>query len=235
MPTLLCLLLAVDFAFILTNVVAVLAQNAHLIERVPLWMKITEDLEPPEDFNYLKWLVIVLALCWLALRERWLAPLLWAFIFAMILADDSFQLHERLGDLAATWLDISDNALLYGRDLGELMVFGAMGIVALTTVAFLFSRHDAPTRQMNWRYLLIVLGIGFFGVVIDGLHSILTHLTGADMVGTMSRQALGLIEDGGEMVVGSLAVALTLGKGAPAVPEGARTALPDEGPGQTAL
>lgn len=232
--SLLCLLLAVDFAFILTNVLAALAQNAHLIERVPRWMKITEDLEPPEDFNYLKWLVIVLALSWMALRERWLAPMLWAVVFTMILADDSFQLHERLGDLATTWLRIPDNALLYGRDLGELLVFGTMGVVALTIFAFLFTRRDAPTRQMNWRYLLIVIGIGFFGVVIDGLHSVLAHLSGADLFGTMTRQALGMIEDGGEMVVGSLAVALTLGKGVPAGSDDTRTSAPDNGPGQPA-
>ncbi len=214
--TLLVALLAVDCAFITANLLAAIAVNAALIDHVPLWLKITEDREPPEDFNYLKWLVILAALLWMAIRDRWLAPALWALVFAMIFSDDAFQLHENLGEWVSTSLSISDGAFLYGRDVGEMLVFGTMGLITLAIVFFLFTRPDAPTRQMSWRYLVIVLCLGTVGVAVDAIHSVLSHLTGGDLFGTLTRQALGMIEDGGEMLVGSFAVALTLA-GVPAV------------------
>ncbi|NHB75688.1 hypothetical protein [Rhodobacter calidifons] len=57
---------------------------------------------------------------------------------------------------------------------------------------------------------MIVLALGFFGVGVDALHSLLSHLTGTDLFGTVAQQALGMVEDGGEMLIGSLAVAFTL-------------------------
>lgn len=214
--TLLAGLLLVDLMFILANVGAVLAHDASWIEKVPVWLKITEDLEPPEDFNYMKWLVIAVALCWLSIRDRWLAPILWACVFAMILLDDSLQIHEHLGALISGWLHLPEDMMVYGRDIGELIVFGLMGSIALSVVLFLFTRKDALTQTMNRRYLLIVLALGFLGVGLDAAHSVISELSGSSFVATLVQQVFGMIEDGGEMLVGSLAVALTLAPRPPA-------------------
>lgn len=203
-------LLLVDLMFILANVGAVLAHDAGWVKKVPVWLKITEDLEPPEDFNYLKWLVIAVALCWTSVRNRWLAPILWACVFAMILLDDSLQIHESLGAQISGWLDLPKDMMVYGRDIGELIVFGMMGGFALSVVLFLFTRKDAPTQTMNRRYLLIVLALGFLGVGLDATHAVISQVTGNSFVATLVQQVFGMIEDGGEMLVGSLAVALTL-------------------------
>lgn len=208
--TLLLLLLAIDFAFIAVNVIAVLSYDASMIDAVPTYLKITEDLQPPEDFNYLKWLVIAVALVWLAVRDRWLAPILWAAVFAMILSDDALQVHERLGSILSDWLSIPDNTLVYGKDLGEILVFGLMGLVTLAVAVFLLSRRDAPSRRMNKRYFIIILALGFCGVGFDAIHAIIQHLTGTSALATLAQQVLGMMEDGGEMLVGSFAVAITL-------------------------
>lgn len=207
---LLLTLLAIDFAFILVNVLAVLAVDVSLLDHMPIWLKITEDRQPPEDFNYLKWLVIAVALVWMAIRDRWLAPLLWAVVFTMILTDDAFQMHENLGNVIAGLLGIPDNTLVYGKDFGELIVFGTIGAITLAIALFLITRKDLASRQLNKSYLYIVLALGFFGVGIDALHSIIVHLTGFSGIATMLQQFFGMVEDGGEMLVGSFAVAFTL-------------------------
>lgn len=217
---LLIFLLVIDFAFILVNVLAVLAYDVSLIHKVPLFLKITEDLQPPEDFNYLKWLVIAVSLFWLSIRDRWLAPILWAVVFAMILTDDAFQVHEHLGNVISHHLRIGDNMLFYGQDIGELIVFGMMGTITLAIVLFLLTRRDLASRQMNKRYLLIVIALAFFGVGIDVLHSTISHVTGVSSFATTVQQFFGMIEDGGEMLVGSLALALTLAPAPVIPPEG---------------
>jgi hypothetical protein len=207
---LLLTLLAVDFAFILTNVLAVLAFDASLIKVVPRLLKVTEDLALPEDFNYLKWLVIAVALLWLAVRDRWLAPLLWAAVFTMILADDALQVHETLGKWLSQHFAIADNGYMGGSDFGELAVFGLMGLFTLSVLGILFSRKDRPTRQMSFHYLMIIVFLGGIGVGLDAIHSLISHLTGTSSLATVLQQLFGMAEDGGEMLIGSLAVALTL-------------------------
>lgn len=206
----LLLFLAVDFAFIGANVLAVLAHDAGLTSGVPLWLKVTEDLEPPEDFNYIKWLIIAAALLWLSIRDRWLAPVLWSIVFAMILTDDAFQVHEHLGNLVSSALAIPDGALIYGNDVGELIVFGVMGAITLGIALFLLTRRDVNSRVMNRRYFLVILALGFCGVGFDAIHAVIQHVTGTSAAATLLQQVFGMFEDGGEMLVGSWAVALTL-------------------------
>jgi hypothetical protein len=216
---LLLVLLVIDFTFILVNILAAIAKDLDLIAVVPPMLKITQDRALPEDFNYLKWLVICVGLVWMGLRDRWLAPALWAAVFLIILIDDSFQLHEHIGSQLAGWLDLPDYALLYGNDVGEVAVFAAMGLLALAIVGVLFGQRDQASRLLSRRYLLIVLALGFFGVGIDVMHSVVAHLTQESTVASILAQIFGVIEDGGEMLVASLAVALTL------VPDAGRNKL----------
>lgn len=208
--SLLVILLAIDCAFIAANVLAVLAVDTALIDHVPLWLKITEDRQPPEDFNYLKWLVIIAALGWQALRDRWLAPGLWALVFALVFADDAFQLHEGLGDTLSGALGVVDGALITAHDLGEILVFASLGTVTVLIALVLILRKDPASRHMNSTYLMVIIGLGVFGVGIDALHSVISHLTGSSGLATALQQFLGMVEDGGEMLVASFATATTL-------------------------
>lgn len=207
---LLLILLILDFTFILVNVIAAIAKDLDLIAAVPPMLKITQDRALPEDFNYLKWLIICVGLVWMGLRDRWLAPALWAAVFLLILIDDSFQLHEHIGSQLSGWLELPDYALIYGNDVGEVAVFAAMGLLALSIVGVLFGQRDRASRLLSGRYLLIVLALGFFGVGIDVMHSVVSHLTYEGSVASVLAQVFGVLEDGGEMLVASLAVALTL-------------------------
>jgi hypothetical protein len=208
--TLLAALVAVDLGFILINVLAFAAQKAALIAEVPEMLKITRDGALPEDFNYLKWALIVVALLWVAFRDRWLPALLWAAVFTMILLDDSLQLHEAFGSRISSGSRLPSNRLFNSEDLGEVLVFAVMGLVVAVLTATLFTRRGEAARRISLRYLLVILGLGFFGVGVDAIHQMVAHLTEGSASALVMSQAIGLIEESGEMIVASLAAAFTL-------------------------
>jgi hypothetical protein len=208
--TLLVAMILVDLGFVLLNILAVAAKKAALIAEVPELLKVTHDASLPEDFNYLKWAVIVIALTWLAVRDRWLPPLLWAVVFVMILLDDSLQLHEWIGHEISDKSGLPSNSLLYADDLGEILVFVIMGLVVAALAATLFTQKGAAARVISLRFSLIMVGLGFFGVGVDAVHQMVAHLVENTTLASLLPQILGLIEDGGEMIVGSIAVAITL-------------------------
>jgi hypothetical protein len=221
----LVLLVLADVTLILLNVAAVLAFKAELIAEVPELLKVTHDLSVPEDFNYAKWAVIVVALLWMAFRDRWLTPVLWAVVFMMILLDDAFQVHEWLGHDVAIALGLPSNSLLYGDDFGELVVFGLMGLVALGIAVTSFAQKGPLARVMTLRYALVVVALGFFGVGVDAFHQMVVHAVTGSFFETILPQLMALFEDGGEMIVGSVALALTL-TADPVAPRGIETAQP---------
>jgi hypothetical protein len=206
----LLVLIAVDLALIGLNFAAFILQSAHVIPSVPDLLKVTRDWSLPEDYNYLKWAVIVVALVWIAVRDRWLSPLPWALVFLMILIDDSLQVHESLGEILSVNLQLSDALFLFGNDLGEILVFLAMGAIALILTLRLLTRNGQDAARMSARYLLVLAGLGFFGVGIDALHQVVSHILDAETPAVFVLRIFGLLEDGGEMLVASYAVALTL-------------------------
>jgi hypothetical protein len=208
--TLLIAFIALDLAFIGLNALAIAAHQLGLIDAVPELLKITKDRALPEDYNYLKWAIIVVALTWMSIRDRWLPPLFWAFVFAMILADDSLQLHEKLGAAIASWSDLPSSTYFYGDDLGELLAFLVMGFVAVALTASLFTRHGASARAISLRYGMVIVALGGFGVGIDALHQVVSHLAEGTSVATLLSQLFGLLEEGGEMMVASFAAAMTI-------------------------
>jgi hypothetical protein len=213
LKTLFIAFLAIDIGFILLNLIAIVAHHLQLIDAVPEALRITQDGALPEEFNYLKWAVISISLAWLALRDHWLAPLGWALVFAMILADDSLQLHERLGATLSSLPSLPSSAYFFAYDLGEMLAFGAMGLVAFGVATLLFLRSRAAGRALTLRYSAILIVLGCFGVGVDAVHEVVSHMTQGTSLSTVLSQLFGMIEEGGEMVVGSFAVAMTLTTG----------------------
>ncbi|RYE51073.1 MAG: hypothetical protein EOP21_02320, partial [Hyphomicrobiales bacterium] len=199
--------LATDLAFMLTDLLAFMAEKAHLIVEVPPFLKITRDEALPELVGYLKWLVIIVALVWMSVRDRWSPPFRWAIVFVMILADDSLQVHEALGLIL--WDKIPLPASLYdhGEDIFELVAFGCMGLIAIALTATLFSRHGPVARLLSLRFAQIIAGLVFFGVFLDFLHQLISIASKGTVVDGLLPPFFSLLEDGGEMVMGSIALA----------------------------
>ena len=202
--------LVIDLGFIGLNVAASALGKLHLVGPLPAFLMVTEDLGIPEFFNYFKWALIAVALAWIAVRDRWFAPLAWALIFTMILVDDSMQVHEHLGVVISRVAKLPENMLFHGNDLGEVVAFVMMGtIAALLVLTSLFDK-DPASRRLATRYVLVIAGLSAFGVAVDALHQVLWYMAEAHLAPGTPSTLLGLIEDGGEMIVASVALALTL-------------------------
>lgn len=188
------------------------------------WLLRTENGRP-EQFAYAKEAASagLLLLLWRRTSSGVFAA--WAAVFACALVDDRLQVHERAGRWLARQLSLPGGiAGLREQDLGELAVWGLLGVFPLIAVAVLHRRSSDRVRAASRGMAVVVAGYAFFGVVVDQLHSM-------TLGGPLDR-TLGVLEDGGELVLLSIAVcyaaALVAGAGrtrpAPGDHEPARTA-----------
>lgn len=158
----------------------------------------------PEIFTYLKIVLIVALLVRLHGLSRDPVYLSWAAVFALILADDAAQIHERAGDFAAGAIGIGQSAGLRAGQVGELLAFAALGGIALCILFLGFRRSRLPHHSIGVLMFLPLLLLVFFGVFVDALHSL---VEGAIPYTSL---LLGTIEDGGEMLAISLACAVVV-------------------------
>ncbi len=157
-----------------------------------MWL-ISRDRGFPEIWQYGKEAAIVALLIGSYRRVRSPVHLAWATTFAYFLIDDSLEVHETLGDIVASALDLGEPFGIEGRDIGQILVSGSVGLVLLTLLAATTLADRSPARALTVRLLPVLAAIGFFGVVADVIDVI---------------DVLGLVEDGGEMVAMSAGLAI---------------------------
>lgn len=206
----LLLLLTLDIGFMLLGAVAYFAKLASLISDIPAELKITVDGALPEMLGYVKWVIIIVSLVWLTIRDRWLVPFRWALVFFMVLIDDSLQEHESLGAMIAGSLPLPASLQSQSQDIAEVLVFGAMGIVVVLLTATLFTRNGHVARALSIRFMLIIVFLAFFGVALDFLHQSIRLFTEGTFAAEFLPQFFALLEDGGEMIMASIATAFVL-------------------------
>ncbi|MDT0275701.1 hypothetical protein [Blastococcus goldschmidtiae] len=162
------------------------------------WLLRTEN-GWPEQFAYAKEATSAGLLLLLWRRTRGGVFAAWAAVFACALVDDRLQIHERAGGWLARQLSLPEGiAGLRGQDLGELAIWGVLGVFPLVAVAVLHRRSPDQVRAASRGMAVVVAGYAFFGVVVDQLHSM-------TLGGPLDR-TLGILEDGGELVLLSVAV-----------------------------
>ncbi|MGH1490162.1 MAG: hypothetical protein ACRBK7_12340 [Acidimicrobiales bacterium] len=186
---LLLLLLAIDFVFLVLHA-------AHVRFDVPgsgLWL-ISRDRGFPELFQYAKEAAIIVLL--LTLGRRWPSAVYaaWALAFTYLLLDDSVEIHETLGEALAERIALGTTLGIEARDLGQVLVSGAVGAVLLVLITAATLRDHTQARRLTFALAPIVVALAFFGVVTDVIDAI---------------DFFGITEDGGEMVTMSAAVAVT--------------------------
>ena len=173
---------------------------------------IDEELGYGEIFGYLKSLAIAAALfaCYRRARAPAFAAL--AFTFAVIALDDSLRIHEFFGNLIAKGLALGPAFGLRAQDVGELMVWSALGAVVVSALAYGYRRSSAAARSLASIFLGLLAVLVFFAVVADMLHIALAgSFRGAYRVGTV-------IEEGGEMLTLSLICAAAVAAARRAIP-----------------
>lgn len=193
--TLLAMLLAVDFIFILT----------HALHVWSPWMYGDQYSIESENglaalYQYIKqiWLVGCLALAFLQTRGR--AFIAWSALFAYLLLDDLLQIHERGGELLAARLGFPAIFGLRPEDLGEIAMAAVIGCFAMALLVIAYRRGSGGARQLSADLMCLLVALALFGVFFDTLHTI-TYFKAPALA-----QVFGLIEDGGEMLVVSAMV-----------------------------
>lgn len=185
------LLIAADVAFI----------GLHLIHKFsPLLpnnlFSLTRDGSYSEYFQYIKELAVVLLLLSLAVRRRMLLFASYAGLFSYFFADDFFQLHERVGESLANYLQLLPAFGLRAQDFGELAVFGFFGLMFALLIGLSHFYSDLQTRLFSRQMLFLVFLLAVFGILFDMLEIGSAH----PVIGPV----LGVLDDGGEMIVMSL-------------------------------
>lgn len=202
------LVLAIDLAFILAHAATVLLQyfdatQSPLVQNHVL--TVSREGGPAEIFNYVQTAACALLLGSLFARTRARVYALWAFVFALVVADDALGIHERGGGLLAASLRLSAPAGLRMQDVGEIAVWSAMGLVVAGV--WLWARR-APGSQAD-RARGRLLGLAFallvaFAFGVDVLHSAV-HPDRWYL-----EHAFAIAEDGGEMLALGIAFALAI-------------------------
>jgi hypothetical protein len=133
-------------------------------------------------------------------------PIYLAFIliFAFVLVDDAFQVHERGGVRIAEALDMQPFGGLRSIDRGELLVWTMVGVPLLAAAAFAVVRSPKADRGNGLLLLGALAVLALFAVVIDMAHVVLRgSFRGAD-------DLFIVIEDGGEQFTLSLTCGLAI-------------------------
>jgi hypothetical protein len=157
-----------------------------------------------ELYQYPKTFLIVLLLIGLSLRPARRSYLIWAGLFLYLLLDDSLRLHERLGRTVAGQLEYIPGLQLRAQDFGELTVLAVVGLLFAVFLALAWQRSDRDFRRDS-KYLTLLVGcLALFGVVLDMVHVIVRAREAAGAIGLLGVTAIGLLEDGGELVAMSL-------------------------------
>jgi len=188
----LILLLCADLAFIalhsINTLTPFLNNSLYSLER---------ERSYPEMYQYLKWLWIIILLVYVSILRRSFSYIAWGLVFTYFLCDDALSIHERVGRHVAGSLTLTPPLGLRLQDLGELAVSAAAGMILLSLVIWACLHGSQAFKKMSQDMMLLVLALVFFGVVVDMAHISIE-------LGRKVNFILGVIEDGGEMLVASL-------------------------------
>jgi hypothetical protein len=150
-----------------------------------------------EIFQYVKtyWIAIMLAILWWRTRE-WVY-IAWMLLYTYMLLDDGTQIHERGGAVIAKNWGYEGAFGFRAQDFGELTISGFFGFVLFGLILIMYFRSTRDAKNASKDLTLLFVAIAFFGIVVDILHVLLE--------GFYSNLIFGLVEDGGEMLVMSVA------------------------------
>jgi len=193
---LLILLLLIDGLFILLHLLyleAVLHDDLFRLD----W-----ERSYAEFFQYAKMVAVILLLFVLNRRQPAAVHWHWLLLFGYFLLDDAFMIHETVGGMLVTRLNLPG---LWGsrpQDLGELLVYAAAGLFFLIILLFTYFRSDQSARRLSHYLLLLMAALLFFGVFLD-----LPQYMVSDPA---LFRWLTILEDGGEHLVLSVTVCFML-------------------------
>lgn len=156
------------------------------------------DLSFSENFGFFKWTAIMVFMLASFLKKPNATSVFIFAVFAILLADDSKQLHEHAGRFLREGVFeqvIADPHA--AQTIGELVYFAGQGVVVVALL-WLAYRFGSPEQRLYvLRFSASIFGLIICGVGFDAIHSVFE--------GAPLSWLLGLIEDGGEIIFASIA------------------------------
>jgi hypothetical protein len=188
----LIMLLCADLGFITLHLV-----NTPLTPflRNPLF-DIERDKGYSEVYQYIKWFWIIILLINLSISKRSFRYVVWGLLFTYLLFDDALSIHEEVGGYLVSNLTLNPPFGLRDIDLGELAVSAAAGMILFSLILWAYVRGSYAFKKMSQDMVVLILVLVFFGIVVDMAHVTIPRGKVTFM--------LGIIEDGGEMLMASL-------------------------------
>lgn len=183
-------------------------------------LRMNRDRGLAEAWGYAQTALAVALLLVVHQQARQPLALAWAGVLTLVVLDDSLTLHERIGTWTAQAWGLPAPGGLRGSDLGELVAWAFMGVLALALL-LLGTRASTPRQRRAMAPLLGgFLSLMFFAVVVDMAHQALGS-DGDRFLGIEINPALRFAEALGELIsmtailVAVLALLLTQETGQP--------------------
>ncbi|MFN3845461.1 MAG: hypothetical protein ACK4RZ_06515 [Paracoccaceae bacterium] len=204
-------MLALDLVLTLGHIGGLAAEAMGWISAVPVWLSTFGDDSPAERLNHLKWALVIVFLTLVFLHTRAAVFLALAIVFAIVLADDAWMIHENYGARLRRNPLVVDGFLgIRARQLAEMVVWLALACIILPTIAWGYFR-SAP----KWRTAALYPLAGFIaavlaGVGLDTVQEFVPLITSVGIAGALLL-TLQLAECLGESAAASLTAAFSFG------------------------
>ena len=201
---LLVVLLAVDAVLIGGHVVHALGPDGRGWLATSRW-SVERDRGVPEVWGYLQFSLVIAGLVFLGRLRRQPVYPAWALAFAVVVLDDGMMVHERGGRVLVRLMGSpAEIAGFRAQDAGEMTVWALLGAGVAVVLLLAHRRSDAAARGRSAALVVPVGVFLFFGMVLDQLHGLADerlHLP------SWVNAVVGTVEDGGELVSGSVILA----------------------------
>lgn len=200
----LVIFLMIDMALILAYLIAGTLRVSGIVPENglrPLFLENDKGLA--ERILHLKWLAtaVILAIGAMRWRSGTLASI--ALVFALMFLDDALTIHELGGRALGAALGLGpDRAESYG----SIMVFAMMGTPALLLLGLNLARASAAERRRVMPILMVCVGLVAVGIGVDFLHGTIKGMLSPGAVQTVVNAVMVVLEDGGELILGSFAI-----------------------------
>jgi hypothetical protein len=188
----LILLVCLDLTFIVLD-------NLYLRSILGERFSFEREYGYPELYQHVKELALAVSIVVLLIKTSDILYLPWTFLFIYFFADDTFQIHERLGTLLSQQLGFVPAYGLRARDFGELLISCIAFVVFVVLLGFTYRRGSETAKRQTKVFLILLVCLGLFGVLGDLLH--------VEFAQTPRGYWLGTLEDGGELILISLMLA----------------------------
>jgi len=161
------------------------------------FLSIANDDSIGELIQYFKWFSIGILFVYIAIKRSSFSFLSWTLVFLYLLLDDSLAIHENFGGYLMSGFNFEPPFGMRLQDIGELLVSAIAGSFLLIISIFAYKKGSDFYKITTWNMFYLFLALVFFGVVFD-VFAVMTY------TGNITAFIFDVIEDGGEMIVGSL-------------------------------